>query len=141
MYWFNPGRPFITERLLMGRKESNQTKKDKNDTQLAARKTRAEHCILFLSLFCTIKAIIYIHSMESMILSTSIYRASKSLIRLPYQRRRFCPCILLPVFKFPAAEATTEEGLNIVLRANTSPCILPLLKHVTRIHTKAKTHK
>ena len=28
LYWFNPGRsvPFLPERLLMGRKESNQTK-------------------------------------------------------------------------------------------------------------------
>ena len=52
--------PFITERLLMGRKESNQTttKNDKNDTQFAARKTGAEHYILFLhvSLFCTMKS-------------------------------------------------------------------------------------
>ena len=38
LYWFNPGRyrPYITERLLMGCKESNQTKQRKIEAYLLA---------------------------------------------------------------------------------------------------------
>ena len=45
----NKTRPFITERLLMGRKESNQTNKQTNNTKLIVLAKFGKGCLIFLS--------------------------------------------------------------------------------------------